>query len=44
VSETTVSEDDEPEYAGAEEEEPAETGSDAGEAGAARPENPGEEE
>jgi len=44
VSETTVSEDDEPEYAGPEEEEqPAEAGSAAGEAGVARPE-PREEE
>ena len=43
VSETTVSEDDEPEYAGAEE-QPGEAGSAAGAAGVARPENPGEEE
>jgi small subunit ribosomal protein S6 len=43
--EATVSEDDEPEYAGAEEEEqPGTAGSSAGEAGAARPANPGEEE
>jgi small subunit ribosomal protein S6 len=40
-----VSEEAEPEYAGAEEEEqPATAGSAAGEAGAARPENSGEEE
>jgi small subunit ribosomal protein S6 len=42
-----VSDEDEPEYAGAEEEpveEDVEAGSAAGEAGASRPENPGEEE
>jgi small subunit ribosomal protein S6 len=43
VSETAVSEDGEPEYAGAEE-QPGAAGSAAGEAGVARPENPGEEE
>jgi len=43
VPETTVSEDEEPEYAGTEE-QPGEAGSAAGEAGVARPENPGEEE
>jgi small subunit ribosomal protein S6 len=43
--EATVSDDDEPEYAGAEEEaQPVEAGSAAGEAGAARPESQGEEE
>jgi small subunit ribosomal protein S6 len=43
ASATAVSEDDEPEYAGAEE-QPGEAGTAAGEAGAARPENRGEEE
>jgi small subunit ribosomal protein S6 len=47
--ETTVSDEAEPEYAGAEEEaapegQSGEAGSDAGEAGVAQPENPGEEE
>ena len=42
-SETTVSEDAVPEYAGTEE-QPGEAGSAAGEAGDARPTNPGEEE
>jgi small subunit ribosomal protein S6 len=43
--EATVSDDDEPEYAGAEEEEqPAEAGSDADEAEVAQPADPGEEE
>jgi len=44
---TAVSEDAEPEYAGPDEqadEQPGEAGSVAGEAGVARPENPGEEE
>ena len=41
---TDVSEEPEPEYAGAEEEEPALAGSAAGEADAARPEDPREEE
>ena len=47
ASATTVSESAEPEYAAPEEqpaEESAEAGSAAGEAGVARPENPGEEE
>ena len=44
-SEATVSDDDEPEYAGAEkEEQPGEAGSDAGEAAVAQPADPGEEE
>jgi small subunit ribosomal protein S6 len=42
-SETTVSDDGEPEYAGAEE-QPGEAGGADGEADAAQPENPGEEE
>jgi len=41
--ETTVSEDDEPEYAGADE-QPGEAESVAGETDVAQPENPGEEE
>jgi len=43
VSVTAVSEENEPEYAGADE-QPGAAGSAAGEAGVARPANPGEEE